>query len=51
MIVDQDVSAAGAADVLAQRHDLVATLTFAGLIGERGDVLAIELEVEELAFL
>ena len=42
--------AAGLADVLAQRDDAVGSPAFAGLVGELGDILMVEFEVEIAAF-
>jgi hypothetical protein len=49
-LVEQDVVAAGAADVLAQGHHPVGALAFAGPVVEGGDVLVVEFEVEVSAF-
>ena len=49
-LVDEGLLAAGLADVLAQRDDAVGSAAFAGLVGELGDILVVEFEVEIAAF-
>jgi hypothetical protein len=44
-LIEENVFATGAADVLAQRHYAVGAVALAGLVVEYRDVLAVELEV------